>query len=152
MSDRFAIAYERRVVRELARTDGPPAGWQARVRFRIVQKRTHSLRGPVIALGFVLAFLLGFAAAHLRRRPIPASAPPAAFSTYVDDAICRSEAERDLAETPAERERYQTEVETLRKLRHQLNPSRPYIEAFPETTDPMEGIPRPRVEPGFDRH
>src|SRR5262245_8638174 len=141
------LAFERWLQRELARTDGPPAGWQARVRFRVVQKRPRSLRGFGLALGFVLAFLLGFAVAHFRRRPIPASAPPAAFSTYVDDALCRAEAERDLAETPADRERYQSEVQSLRNLRHQLNPARPYIEEAPETTDPMEGIPRPRAEP-----
>jgi hypothetical protein len=42
-------------------------------------------------------------------------------------------------------------VKQLRKMRHELNSARPYIEEFPETTDPMEGIPTPRVEPGFDK-
>jgi hypothetical protein len=32
-------------------------------------------------------------------------------------------------------------------MRHELNPARPYIEEFPETTDPMEGIPKPRAAP-----
>jgi len=146
------LTFERWLERELAATDGPPAGWQARVRFRVVQKRTRSLRGFGMALGFVLAFLLGFAIAHFRRKPIPASAPPAAFSTYVDDALCRAEAERDLAETPDERDRYQSVVKQLRKMRHELNPARPYIEDFPETTDPMEGIPTPRVDPGFNKY
>ena len=156
------LAFERRLERELAHTDGPPAGWQARVRFRLVQspvqrmRPKRSLLGPAMALGLVLAFVLGFALAHFRRRPAPmpasASPPPTAFSSYVEDAVYRCEAERDLAETPAELERLQSEVKQLRKLRHDLNPKRPYIEEFPETTDPMEGIPTPRTDPGFEKY